>query len=65
MNDRTRAVTKALCNSRKFETSQGTCALICMGELGDARKKGCPYAVTVHADLAEKILAALDKVDRS
>lgn len=56
---RTQQVCKTLCRSGKFETGQGTCALICMGELGDARKKGCVQAVRVHHDLAEKILASL------
>src|SRR5690554_6914952 len=56
-------ITKAICQSRKFETGEGTCAFICMGELGDARAKGCPHHPRVHHDLAEKIDAALSKAE--
>lgn len=56
---RMRAICKALCRSGKFETGQGTCALICMGQLGDPRKKGCVHAISVHNDLAEQIVIAL------
>lgn len=52
-------VCKTLCRSGKFETGQGTCALLCMGELGDPRKKGCVYAGRIHHDLAEQILASI------
>lgn len=49
----------AICKSAKFETGEGTCALLCMDQLGDPRKNGCHHATTVHKLLAESVLAAL------
>jgi len=47
-----------ICQSGKYETGEGTCALICMDQLGDPRRKlhGCPHAVKVfkhHARIKE------------
>jgi hypothetical protein len=53
------AICKVLCQSGKFETGQGTCALICMDQLGDARKKGCNHAATVYDKLAGTIIEAI------
>lgn len=46
----------AICKSGKFETGQGTCALICMDQLGSARSRPCHHAVRVHGDFATAIL---------
>lgn len=48
-------VARTLCQSGKFETGEGTCALICMDQLGDPRKNGCHHAATVHKALAAAI----------
>lgn len=53
------AVAQAICKSGKFETGQGTCALICMDQLGDVRKKGCGHCARVHGKLADAILSLL------
>ena len=50
-----------LCRSRKFETGQGTCSLLCMDQLGDPRKLGCRHIATVHGKLATQIIEALEK----
>lgn len=47
---------RAICQSGKFETGQGTCAPICMEFLGDPRKSGCGHAVRVHGKMAEDLL---------
>jgi hypothetical protein len=54
-------VAKALCQSGKFETGQGTCAAICMEVLGSARSgpHGCPHSARVHGKLAASITDAL------
>lgn len=52
------AVCKVLCRSGKFETGQGTCALICMSQLGDARHD-CSYREQVFSKIAKDILKAL------
>lgn len=62
MSDRIETITKAICRSGKFETGEGTCAVICMSHLGSARK-GCSYHATVHRKLAEHIADALDKAE--
>lgn len=59
MRDRVDDVCKVLCKSGKFETGEGTCALVCMGMLGDARK-GCAFRRQVHEKLAQTILDAVD-----
>jgi hypothetical protein len=53
-------IARTICKSGKFETGEGTCAFICMGQLGDARR-GCSHATSVHKKLAEAIAAALEK----
>ncbi len=55
------AVCKALCQSRKFETGEGTCSFLCMDQLGDARK-ACPHRNAIYKDLAIKII---DEVNRA
>lgn len=55
----TEAVCLVLCRSGKFETGQGTCALICMDQLGNPRKNGCHHAMKVHKDLAYTIVKAV------
>ena len=57
-NEMVERASRALCQSGKFETGQGTCALICMGELGNARQGGCPCKVRVHERLARLVLEA-------
>lgn len=58
--DRREIVARAICKSGRFETGQGTCAVLCMDQLGDVRKKGCGHCIRVHAKLADAILAALN-----
>lgn len=53
------AVAQAICKSGKFETGQGTCAVLCMDQLGDVRKKGCGHCSRVHGKLADAILSLL------
>jgi len=55
----------AICRSRAFETGQGTCAPICMDQLGDPRKKGCPHASNIHAKLAIRIATALEAAEEA
>jgi len=50
-------IARAICKSGKFETGQGTCAAICMEQLGDARRQ-CSHAARVHGKLAERIYDA-------
>lgn len=52
-------IARAVCRSWCFETGEGTCAVICMDQLGDVRKKGCHHAQRVHKRLIESI-AELD-----
>lgn len=56
------AVAMALCKSGKFETGEGTCALLCMSQLGNARR-GCSYRGQVHGNLAEQIVRAIAKTE--
>ncbi len=55
----TKAVCEVLCLSGKFETGQGTCALICMDQLGNVRKNNCNHMCEVHKDLARAIVKAV------
>ena len=59
MSDDVEIVSLAICQSGKFETGEGTCALRCMDQLGDARKRPCQHIVTIHGDLARSIVEAL------
>ncbi|HEY4542674.1 MAG TPA: hypothetical protein VIG66_09925, partial [Noviherbaspirillum sp.] len=54
-------VAHVICRSGKFECGQGTCAPLCMDQLGSPRTSlnGCHHAARIHADLASKIVAAL------
>ena len=54
----------SLCRSGKFETGQGTCAAICMSQLGDARKIPCVYRSIVFRELLNVIFAPTDDRDR-
>lgn len=51
-------ICKTLCQSGKFETGEGTCALVCMDQLGSARKD-CRHRNRVHSELAFKIIKDL------
>ncbi|PAP94026.1 hypothetical protein [Mesorhizobium wenxiniae] len=53
-------VAKAICKSGRFETGEGTCAVLCMDQLGDARKN-CTHCVRVHGKLALTIVTALEE----
>lgn len=55
-------IAKAICKSGKFETGEGTCALLCMDQLGNARR-GCHHFMRVHGRLAEQISEALTKAE--
>lgn len=60
--DRIAIIAKALCKSGKFETGEGTCAMLCMSQLGSARRS-CGYHNEVHGKLAEQIDAAIAKAE--
>lgn len=60
--DRIAVIAEALCKSRKFETGEGTCSLICLDQLGNARRN-CHHRERVHRDLARKIHEALLKAE--
>lgn len=49
---------KAICKSGKFETGQGTCSLICMDQLGSARRD-CSHAAKLHSGLVLSIIKAM------
>ncbi len=53
---------RAICQSHKFETGEGTCALICMDQLGCARDN-CTHVDLIHGDLARCIISALREPD--
>jgi len=59
------AVEKAafsICQSGKFETGEGRCAMICMDSLGN-KPKQCAHASRVHGKLAcAAIIAALKDI---
>ena len=63
MADKIANVARALCQSGKFETGEGTCALLCLDVLGNARggPHGCPHVVQVHGDLARATIEAAEK----
>jgi hypothetical protein len=48
-----------LCKSRKFETGAGTCAFICLDQLGNARRD-CSHKHEVFGKLAMEIMEALN-----
>lgn len=49
---------RAICQSRKFETGEGTCAPKCMDQLGCARDN-CKHVVEIHVGLARAIINAI------
>jgi hypothetical protein len=53
------AICKGICLSGKFETGNGTCAFICMDQLGDDARRDCQYRDEVHAQLADAIITQL------
>ncbi len=54
---------RAICQSRKFETGEGTCSFRCMEQLGCARDK-CTHVVKIHGDLARRVINAIhEQVD--
>lgn len=58
MTDRQK-ICRALCKSGKFETGEGTCAPLCLSQLGDARRDCC-HRETIHGKLADRILSELE-----
>lgn len=57
----TDVIARAICKSGKFETGEGTCAFICMSQLGTARRN-CSYASEVHGKLSALIEKELSKL---
>ncbi len=57
-NEMIERVAKAICKSGKFETGQGTCAILCMDQLGDARND-CQHAKHIHEKLAVAAIKAM------
>lgn len=55
-------ICRSLCRSGRFETGEGTCALLCMNQLGSARWD-CRHRVEVHGSLADKIILDLEMRD--
>ena len=55
-------VARALCQSGKFETGEGTCAILCLDVLGSARggPHGCPHVVQIHGTLACAVIKAVE-----
>ena len=51
----------ALAICRASPHTQGTCAAICMDELGDVPKKGCRHAVDVHGRKARAAMEAMNE----
>ena len=51
----------AICQTGKHETGQGTCAAICMEQLGDARKRPCQFAAKIHGASAKATILAYHK----
>ncbi len=58
MTDMVEKMARAICKSGKFETGEGTCALLCLDQLGSARRS-CPHVKKVHGDLARAAIRAL------
>ncbi len=56
------AVTQAICKSGKLETGEGTCAFVCMDQLGDARQGPCSHALMIHNNMAKDVITAYLKV---
>jgi hypothetical protein len=60
-NEQVQAAARAICQSRKFETGEGTCTVLCMDQLDDVRKKGCGHCVRIHGKLAKQVLEAASR----
>ena len=58
MTDMVEKVARAICQSRKIETGEGTCAMRCLDQLGLAREN-CPHVLKVHGDLVRVAIRAL------
>ncbi len=58
MSDTFERACRAICQSRKFETGEGTCAPRCMEQLGCARDN-CAHVVLIHGDLARCVINAI------
>lgn len=58
--DLRKIIATTICKSGKFETGEGTCAVICMDHLGCARRS-CGHAERVHGKLADQIATAIEK----
>ncbi len=57
-----KAVTQAICKSGKIETGEGTCAFVCMDQLGSAREGPCSHALGIHNKLAKDVITSYLKV---
>lgn len=53
-------VARTICQSGRFETGQGTCSMLCLDVLGDARAKPCPHATEIHGNFADAVLLSHD-----
>ena len=57
-NEMIERVARVICKSGRFETGQGACALLCMDQLGDARRN-CPHSGRLHGELAKAAIKAM------
>jgi len=58
-----RVVSSAICRSWKYDTGEGTCAVICMEGLGNVRSSGCQHRAKVHGKLTIAVLTAIEQAD--
>ena len=49
---------RAICKSDRFDTGEGTCAVLCMEFLGSPRKSGCAHASRIHGHTARLAITA-------
>ena len=56
--DERQRVARAICRTGIFETGHGTCAAVCMDQLGSARDK-CRHCYRVHRKLTEAVLSVI------
>jgi len=59
-HERIEKIAKVLCKSGRFETGEGTCAFICMDQLGNVRQN-CRHVSRVHSNLATQIDEAISE----
>lgn len=52
----------ALCQTGRWETGQGTCAAICMEQLGPVRPRPCRHATKIFGTIVKSVLKAVDEV---